>query len=118
MHVLGVATVKRATADGLDLDAASLLGMRRSYGAGLRHVLNAERDIVKLNSGRWRRVGVGPADCDFCDMLISRGAVYRSDRDAGEADTWHDRCDCLVEPDVDHTRGVRGEDDARYGRDQ
>lgn len=43
----------------------------------------------------WRRVGDG-SSCDFCSMLLERGAVYREDT----ADfTAHDHCGCWSEPD-------------------
>lgn len=45
-------------------------------------------------SGRWQRVGTGR--CDFCRMLIGRGAVYRSDATASFDS--HDHCGCSAVP--------------------
>lgn len=42
----------------------------------------------------WRRVGVG--ECDFCQMLLDRGAVYSEATADFEA---HDGCQCGAEPE-------------------
>lgn len=71
----------------------------------------------------WARVATGRETCEFCLMLVSRGPVYRSARNAGfRADDesakevlhegnegeiaklmtrWHDGCDCKVVPVFD-----------------
>lgn len=41
----------------------------------------------------WQRVGVGK--CDFCQMLLGRGAVYTEDTADFPA---HDNCNCGAEP--------------------
>ena len=41
----------------------------------------------------WQRVGVG--ECDFCSMLIGRGAVYS---EATADFLSHDHCHCYAEP--------------------
>lgn len=62
-----------------------------------RRVLNAGRrttlSIADLNNLRWYRITTGMEDCEFCDMLESRGAVYT--RDTAFFET-HDGCDCTA----------------------
>lgn len=96
MHVLAVATVKRATAAGASLGVAAALGSRRSLGAATRYMLDAERGVI-TGTGKWRRVSAGAPDCDFCSMLIGRGAVYDADSVKFRS---HDNCDCLPEIDL------------------
>lgn len=48
------------------------------------------------------RVPTGPATCQFCVMLASRGAVYKSKLTAGDESKFHDDCDCM--PTVVRTR--------------
>lgn len=64
----------------------------------------------------WQRLGQGK-NCAFCDMLISRGAVYsEASADFGA----HDRCNCVAVPafrgqprDVNpYTPSLRGSTDA------
>ena len=78
-------------------DLAAALALLR--GGLQRTVANQYRDTIRTNSVRdkasrgWKRVGVGR--CDFCQMLLSRGAVYTeatADFDA------HDHCGCSAEP--------------------
>lgn len=67
-----------------------------------RHVANADRLTVVTASVQdrrargWRRVGTGR--CDFCQMLLSRGAVYTEATADFEA---HDHCGCTAEPAFD-----------------
>lgn len=69
---------------------------------------NAARD----DRARWARIPDGKA-CDFCNMLGSRGFVYRSAEKAGEHNDYHPHCNCQVavcfEPDMDYytKNGVR-----------
>lgn len=62
-----------------------------------RRVLNAGRrttlSIADMNNLRWYRRTTGMENCDFCDMLESRGAVYT--RDTAFFET-HDGCDCTA----------------------
>lgn len=57
--------------------------------------LTIMRSSVADPSARgWARVGAG--DCDFCEMLIGRGAVYTEDTADFQA---HDHCGCTAEPE-------------------
>lgn len=73
----------------------------RMSGALQRHISQAGRNTIALNSGRdpspggWARVPTGATTCGFCRMLASRGPVYRSAETAGRATHYHDRCDCV-----------------------
>lgn len=95
-----------------DAGALSLLNWARStatspdsmidliYGGMQRRVSNQARLTVMgaanidPRSTGWRRIGVGK-NCAFCDMLISRGAVY--DEQSVRFGT-HDRCNCQAAP--------------------
>ena len=48
----------------------------------------------------WARVLTGAESCGFCQMLVSRGPVYRSEQTAsrigGSQKAYHDNCDCEV----------------------
>lgn len=48
----------------------------------------------------WRRVPEAGA-CDFCLMLATRGAVYKSDRTAGASKRYHRHCSCHAELETD-----------------
>lgn len=78
-----------------DLVAALVL----LQGGLQRSVANQYRDTITANSVRdkaavgWQRVGSGR--CDFCRMLIGRGAVYREATADFES---HDHCGCSAEP--------------------
>jgi hypothetical protein len=52
-----------------------------------------ESAIADPSAVGWQRVGVG--GCDFCRMLIGRGAVYRESTAHFEA---HDHCHCTAVP--------------------
>ena len=74
------------------LTAAYLAGKVDEY------VKQAARDTIALNSSRdanarYARIPDGGA-CDFCEMLGSRGFVYRSEESAGAA--WHPFCNCQL----------------------
>lgn len=80
-----------------DPDAA----LARLLGATQRLVVQAGRDTVWDSARRdpvrtgVARIPSGAETCRFCVMLASRGAVYASVDTAGEANTYHDRCDCV-----------------------
>lgn len=48
----------------------------------------------------WARVSTTGTPCGWCAMLISRGAVYRSESSAmyAEGDLYHDNCNCIAVP--------------------
>lgn len=68
-------------------------------GGTTRRILNFSRQTVMGSSVAdprakgWQRIGVG--ECDFCQMLLSRGAVYTEATADFEA---HDHCHCSAEP--------------------
>lgn len=70
-----------------------------------RHIQQAGRDRVlqSVNADDrvqgWARMGTGLENCPFCDMLISRGPVYRSLETASFSS--HDNCDCIAVPVFD-----------------
>lgn len=69
-------------------------------------VANVHRDTITDLSSRdpsatgWRRVGTGEG-CDFCKMLIGRGAVYK---DATARFASHGKCKCVAAPAFDPGR--------------
>jgi hypothetical protein len=87
-----------ATSKGTDLDAIRTL----AEGGAQRRILNFSRQTVMGSSladpaaHGWQRVGAG--SCDFCAMLIGRGAVY-SESSADFAS--HDHCHCAAAPAFD-----------------
>lgn len=68
-------------------------------GGTTRRILNFSRQTVMGSSiadpgaRGWQRIGVG--ECDFCQMLLDRGAVYSESTADFEA---HDHCHCSAEP--------------------
>lgn len=68
-------------------------------GGTQRRIANHSRLTVARSSiadpaaRGWQRVGVG--SCDFCAMLLGRGAVYTEATADFEA---HDHCNCQAEP--------------------
>ena len=78
-----------------DWDAAKVL----IEGGLQRRIANASRETVTLSAVKdpgargWMRVGSG--GCDFCAMLIGRGAVYTEATADFES---HDHCNCAAAP--------------------
>lgn len=95
-------------------------------GGAQRRVANVARQtitgssIVDPHARGWQRVGIGK-NCEFCEMLISRGAVY-SDGSADFAS--HDHCNCQAVPAFrgeprpvkPYTPSLRGSTDADRAR--
>lgn len=85
-----------AFADRYDLAAAQ----QKVAGGLQRIVANADRQTVMESATAdpeakgWKRVGGG--DCGFCQMLISRGAVYS---EATAQFKSHDNCKCSAVPE-------------------
>jgi hypothetical protein len=82
---------------GAEPDAGAMLS---NLDGGLQRIVaNAYRETVTTASVRdpsargWAREGVG--ECDFCQMLIGRGAVYTEATADFES---HDRCHCIAVP--------------------
>lgn len=70
-------------------------------GGGLQRIIaNADRETVMGSavadprSRGWARAGDG--ECDFCQMLIGRGAVYTEATADFES---HDHCGCIAVPE-------------------
>lgn len=86
---------------GFSEEAAAQNGFVKVSGAATRLVLNAGRDVV-LASVRGDREArgfqriTGPNECAFCDLLASRGPVYKSEETADFPA--HDHCTCSAEP--------------------
>lgn len=81
-------------------------------GGMQRRIQNFSRDVVTESSVRdpgargWMRIGSG--NCDFCAMLIGRGAVYtKATADFASHD--HCRCDAAPAFAPDQIRAVRDE---------
>jgi len=85
---------------GANPDAAASLGM--ASGGLQRIIFDADRQTVMQSSVQdraargWQREGNG--ECDFCSMLIGRGAVYTEATADFES---HDRCRCIGVPAFD-----------------
>lgn len=84
-----------ATDKGTDLDTVLTLvngGVQKRIAAFSRLTVMGS-SIADPRAGGWQREGSG--ECDFCEMLISRGAVYSEDSaDFGA----HDHCHCVAVP--------------------
>lgn len=68
-------------------------GMQRRVSNQARLTVMGAANIDPKSRG-WRRVGDGH-NCAFCDMLISRGAVYTKDTVRFAS---HDHCNCQAAP--------------------
>lgn len=98
----GPIAVKIGLRDGRTPAEALTIAESRLSGAMFRLTADGARDTVFDNARRdpraprWQRVSDGDP-CDFCEMLVGRGAVYFSE---GTADSggYHDKCNCSVEP--------------------
>lgn len=99
MRVTTLVAAKRATAAGLGAREAMAQAFVQSAGAAGRLVLDAGRETVRRSTLAdpqavgWQRVGIGR--CDFCRMLLGRGAVYSEETADFQA---HDHCTCSAEP--------------------
>jgi hypothetical protein len=84
-----------AAASAKDLDTMLML----TIGGTQRRIANADRQTVTGSSIEdprargWARAGTG--NCDFCRMLLDRGAVYTEASADFEA---HDHCGCVGVP--------------------
>ena len=91
-------------------------------GATQRLVMKPFRDTV-FESGRadprkrwFARVPSGRTTCRFCVMVASRGFVYGTAERAGESNTFHDNCDCMIIPGTGRSDYPDGYDLAEYQR--
>ncbi len=79
-----------------DASLATLVagGVQRRIADHVRYTV-AGNSIVDRAAAGWRRVGDG-ASCEFCSMLLGRGAVYT---EATADFSSHDHCGCGAEPE-------------------
>ena len=76
--------------------------LSKASGGLQRIIFNADRQTVMRSSIQdprargWQREGNG--ECDFCQMLIGRGAVYSEETVDFDS---HDRCRCIGVPAYD-----------------
>lgn len=100
--VTGPSEVKKSISDGLTFDQGISKAMITLQGAVDRHVTNAGRDTITENIKKdkqavgWQRLSSTGSPCYFCAMLISRGPVYKSKKQASFQS--HDTCHCFPEP--------------------
>lgn len=96
MTVTGPASIKAATARGVNPDAAAVTALARTSAAAVRHALDGGRETVLATvkadprAAGWQRITSGKA-CEFCTMLAGRGAVYSADTSEFRS---HDGCHC------------------------
>jgi hypothetical protein len=105
---------KRARLAGLDALQAEERARKATEASGERLVLKGGREAVE-QAGKsdtealgWMRVSDGDPCPEFCAVMISRGAVYRTRSTAGESANdrfvgagmfkFHDHCGCTVAP--------------------
>lgn len=96
-------------------------------GAIQRHISYSTRETIRREVARdarrprFARVPTGAKTCAWCEMLSSRGFVYRSRETAGIDDGhYHDDCNCEIVADFDRGAAhIAGYDpDAAYDRYQ
>jgi hypothetical protein len=94
-------------------NAADGAGFRTLIEGGFqKRIANGARNVVTTSAisdpaaDGWMRIGTG--ECDFCAMLVARGAVYR---EASVDFAAHDRDKCQAAPsfDAEQTRDVKQE---------
>lgn len=76
-------------------------GLQRSI-ADQHRLTVVESSIADPAATGWRRIGQGD-NCGFCNLLISRGAVYREKTATFKS---HDHCNCIAGPAWDEGRTV------------
>jgi hypothetical protein len=80
--------------DDAALHALILGGVQRRIADHVRYTVTTS-SIADPAAKGWRRVGDGKT-CEFCSMLLGRGAVYTEATADFEA---HDNCGCSAEPE-------------------
>lgn len=120
LQALGPNALQKALKDIDEEQPASQVDQQREdahKAAGSRQAAAVER--LSMNGGKsamwsigerdsgphgmigWVRVSMTGTPCGWCAMLISRGAVYRSEKSAqfdADGDLYHDNCHCVAEP--------------------
>lgn len=88
--------VSWAIATATDDDALKTLilgGVQRRLADHARYTI-ASNSIADRAARGWRRIGSG-SSCEFCSMLLGRGAVYTESTADFQS---HDHCNCAAEP--------------------
>jgi hypothetical protein len=91
----------RDIAAGMPINVAHDLMIKRMNGSVFRHSYNGSRDTILQTVKRsntmvgYQRVSMTGSPCSFCAMLISRGAVYKTNMGQFKA---HDSDKCTAEP--------------------
>jgi len=96
-------------ADRLRQEAHDQAGARQAAAAE-RVAMNGARSTVWNHASKDRRaigyvrLSRSGTPCGWCAMLISRGAVYRSEKSAiyADGDKYHDNCHCYAMPIFSH----------------
>jgi hypothetical protein len=105
-------------ADGSQLVIDKLntrIGYEVKHSAGNTVFRNGERDPRKVRFARVPRGSKSyPHGCPFCQMLASRGFVYRNAKTAGELNHFHADCQCMVVPGFGDNPRVEGYDPKEY----
>lgn len=89
----GVASLYQAEPDWSASKTLITGGLQRRIANFSRYTV-AESAVADPAARGWQRVGSG-ASCDFCQMLLGRGAVYTEATAQFES---HDHCNCAAEP--------------------
>ena len=91
------------------------IGYEVKRSAGNTVFRNGERDPRKVRFARVPRGSKSyPHGCPFCQMLASRGFVYRNAKTAGEMNHFHADCQCMVVPGFGDNPTVEGYDPDEY----
>lgn len=90
-HALIGWALNEATTD--DAFKALILGGSQRRVANFARLTVTGSSVADPSARGWQRTGVG--ECDFCSMLLGRGAVYSEETADFEA---HDSCKCGAEP--------------------
>lgn len=104
LRVTGPYTLKRLTAEGLDVATARGTALTRVLGSGGRLAMAGGRSAIDTNVQADRRAlgyqrVTRSGACAFCALLAGRGPVYKSERSAGgDGHRYHDYCHCQTEP--------------------
>lgn len=99
LRVTSLAAYGKARAAGKLPDQALDIALVRSSGAATRLALTGGRSVILNTTTQDRRYAgwqrTGNPQCDFCKLLIGRGAVYKEATATFDA---HDHCGCSAEP--------------------
>jgi hypothetical protein len=100
LRVTSVIQVKRSMIAGRPIAQAMDAAFVSSTGAATNLALEGGRETLQQSIKAdpkivsWQRIGGGKS-CDFCAMLIGRGAVYKEETVDFPA---HDHCACMSQP--------------------